>query len=107
MPCYILQAGDTPNTPWRPIAEASKERGSTIWAALRHDLSTFTRRPDLQHWDGLQVPLRHPGIGQDGFDLGWVIAAPVGWGGFPDEWIAGWLPMPKHPDAPQQPQEAA
>lgn len=44
-------------------------------------------------WRGLEVPLRHPGVAEDGFDVGWNIAAPVGHGGFPDEWIAGWIPL--------------
>jgi hypothetical protein len=82
--------------PWRPISDAVKG-GPAILALLRNDISTREGRPDLQVWDGLQVPLRHPGLqGEDGAevrDFGWNVAAPVGHGGFPDEWIAGWIPL--------------
>lgn len=33
-------------------------------------------------------------LADDGFDIGWSFAAPVGHGGFPDEWIVGWMPLP-------------
>ena len=54
-------------------------------------------RDDLRKWDGIPFVARHPGIAHDGFDVGWTFAAPVGHGGFPDEWIAGWRPMPLPP----------
>ena len=31
----------------------------------------------------------------NGFDIGWMFSAPVGYGGFPDDWFEGWLPLPK------------
>ncbi len=74
---------------WLDISSAPKD-GSTIWAALRSDLSEVLKLP-YDIWDGQQVPLRHPGLTDD---IGWNIAAPVGHGGFPDEWIAGWRPLP-------------
>jgi hypothetical protein len=83
-------------TDWRPISEAPKD-GTVIWAVLRRDLSA-DGRDDLEVWNGRQVPLRHPGVAPDGFDYGWNIAAPVGHGGFPDRWIAGWMPLPEPPD---------
>ncbi|MCE6959333.1 hypothetical protein LAZ40_09745 [Cereibacter sphaeroides] len=86
-------AGAMPDLePWRPIDEAPKN-GTVIWARFRDDLSATTGREDLIGWDGVQIPLRHPGILEDGRDLGWNVAAPVGHGGFPDRWIAGWVPL--------------
>jgi hypothetical protein len=86
------------SSPWRPIAEAKKD-GSIIWAILRDDIypTILPRRDDLQRWNGVQVPLRHNGLAEDGFDIGWNVAAPVGSGGFPDEWIAGWRMLPSPP----------
>lgn len=76
----------------RPMTDAKKD-GSTIWGGLRSDLSEWKGRADLQGWDGVQVPVRHPGLLDDDFDMGWNIAAPVGHGGFPDDWFAGWVPL--------------
>jgi len=83
---------------WRDISEAKKD-GTTIWAVFRHDIypAVEPKRDDLERWNGRQVPLRHNGVGEDGFDIGWNIAAPVGFGGFPDAWIAGWMPLPDPP----------
>lgn len=82
--------------PWRPISEAVKG-GPAIWALLRDDISERKGRPDLRAWDGVQVPLRHPGTYTDEegrvWNHGWNVAAPVGHGGFPDDWIAGWVPL--------------
>lgn len=82
--------------PWRPISDAVKG-GPAIWALLRDDISERKGRPDLRAWDGVQVPLRHPGTYTDEEgrvrDHGWNVAAPVGHGGFPDDWIAGWVPL--------------
>lgn len=85
---------------WQPIADAVKG-AEPIWAIMRSDIypTLCPGRPDLERWNGVQVPLRHTGITEDGFDIGWAIAAPVGNGGFPDEWIAGWMPMPAQPAA--------
>lgn len=83
---------------WQDISSAPKDR-TIIWAALRPDIYPTLRpsREDLERWNGLQLPLRHPGLCDDGFDIGWSITAPVGNGGFPDEWIAGWMPLPPPP----------
>jgi hypothetical protein len=82
--------------PWRPISEATKG-GPAIWARLRADISARTGRPSLNTWDGVQVPLSHPGTYTDEegrvWDHGWSVAAPVGHGGFPDDWIEGWVPL--------------
>lgn len=86
---------------WRDISTAPKD-GTTIWAQFRDDIypGLHPGREDLKRWNGVQVPLRHPGLASDGFDIGWGIAAPVGQGGFPDEWLAGWMPLPSPPKEP-------
>jgi len=86
---------------WQDISRAPKD-GTIVWAVLRSDIYPGLRpqREDLERWNGVQLPLRHPGVyEQDGktWDHGWDVAAPVGSGGFPDEWIAGWQPLPKPP----------
>lgn len=70
--------------------------GPAIWALIREDLVEHTGRTDLDRWAGVQVPLRHPGIYEaEGRtrDHGWSVAAPVGHGGIPDDWVAGWVPL--------------
>lgn len=87
---------------WRPIAEA-KKNGSPILAKLRDDIYapptdvSSLREHSGYRWNGLTVVLRHPGLADDGFDIGWNMQAPVGHGGFPDDWIEGWQPLPAPP----------
>ena len=80
---------------WRTIDSAPKDR-TPILAKFFDDIYPRIRpaRDDLERWNGLQVVLRHPGLADNGFDIGWSVAAPVGNGGFPDEWIEGWMPLP-------------
>lgn len=88
---------------WRRIDDpehpALKDGKTIIWAALHADIYPRIEpdREDLKRWNGLQVPLRHPGLCEDGLDIGWGVAAPVGHGGLPDEWIAGYMPLPEPP----------
>jgi hypothetical protein len=84
---------------WQPIENARKD-GTPIWAVLHSDIYPRIEpgREDLRRWNGLQLPIRHAGLCEDGFDIGWGVAAPVGHGGFPDEWIAGYLPLPSPPN---------
>jgi len=76
-----------------PISEAKKD-GTIIWAVLRTDIyPVLTSREDARAWNGVQIPLKHNGLYEkDGkvYDFGWNVAAPVGHGGIPDEWIVGW-----------------
>jgi len=96
----LSTAGKAIEDDWRTIDSAPKD-GTTIWAVLRADIypGLHPLRDDLERWNGLQLPLRHPGIAADGFDIGWNIAAPVGHGGIPDGWIAGWRSLPPAPAA--------
>lgn len=82
---------------WQPIESASKNR-QPILVKFYDDIYPRLRpeRNDLERWNGVQFVARHPGLAEDGFDVGWGFAAPVGTGGFPDEWIEGWKPL----DAP-------
>ncbi|MBS1096363.1 hypothetical protein JK191_02000 [Gluconobacter sphaericus] len=78
----------------RPMSEAKKDR-TPILAKIHDDLFPRIRpeRKDLEPWNGRWVVVSHPGILEDGFDLGWGVAAPVGHGGFPDDWFVGWKPL--------------
>ena len=76
----------------QPMATAPKD-GSRIYAQLKNPIPND--REDLRRWDGVPFIARHPGICEDGFDIGWNFAAPVGHGGFPDDWFEGWSPLPR------------
>jgi hypothetical protein len=85
---------------WQDISTAPKD-GTTVWVVFRADIypARAPDREDLVRWHGVQLPVRHEGTTPSGYDLGWSIAAPVGHGGFPDNWIAGWQPLPEPPEA--------
>lgn len=78
----------------RPMSEAKKDR-TPILAKIHDDLFPRIRpkREDLKPWNGRWVVVSHPGILADGFDIGWGVAAPVGWGGIADDWFVGWKPL--------------
>lgn len=76
---------------WRGIAEAKKD-GKPILIKLKSPIPRILERD--RPWDGLVFVGRHPGLSDDGFDIGWNFAAPVGMGGFPDDWIEGWREIP-------------
>lgn len=86
---------------WRPMSEAPKDR-TPILARVHDDL--YPRvvgepRVDLEPWNGQRVVVHHPGVCEDGFDLGWSVSAPVGHGLGRDDWFSGWLPLPPAPGA--------
>ena len=79
---------------WQNIATAPRD-GTPIWARFRSDLHKL--RDELGRWNGKYIPLRHEGRTPSGFDLGWSVAAPLGYGGVPDEWIEAWRHLPTPP----------
>lgn len=83
---------------WRDMTTAPKDRTSVLLKVK--DRIPREGRPDLDCWQGLQFVGSHPGVCEDGFDIGWGFAAPVGHGGFPDDWFDGWKPLPASPSAP-------
>ncbi len=54
-------------------------------------------RNDLKRYEGIWAVLRRRS--PDEYD-DWGFAAPVGVGGFPDDWFDGWLPLPSVGGAP-------
>lgn len=81
---------------WKPIETARKD-GTRILVLLKNPIPR-PNRDDLRQWDGIPFVARHHGFTDDGFDMGWGFAAPVGQGGFPDDWMVGWMTLPEPPD---------
>jgi hypothetical protein len=78
---------------WQPIETAPRD-GSPVILLLRDDIYPVLRpeREDLKPWNGIAAVMRSRG------DVSaWCFAAPVGQGGFPDEWMVGWQPLPETP----------
>ena len=75
---------------WLPMASAKKD-GTPVLLLFKNPIPRD--RDDLRRWDGIQFVGRNT-LGPDGYDYDWNFAAPVGYGGFPDEWFAGWRHLP-------------
>jgi hypothetical protein len=69
----------------RPIADARRD-GTPILIKLKAHIPVAS----MQRWQGLTFVgcLREP------YDFTWRFAAPIGQGGFRDEWIEGWWSLP-------------
>lgn len=72
---------------WQPIETAPRDR-TAVLLKLKDPIPRD--RDDLRRWDGLIFVGRNYGDVMD-----WGFAAPVGQGGFPDEWFEGWMELPK------------
>jgi hypothetical protein len=73
----------------RPIETAPRD-GTPVFVQFRSDIYPDLRpqREDLEAWNGVSAVMRNRGDISD-----WCFAAPVGHGGFPDEWLVGWAPV--------------
>jgi hypothetical protein len=81
---------------WRSDMEAAPKgkEHPPILVRLKNPLPAGTREDNQQQWAGRCFVAGHIGVADDGFDIGWHFAAPVGMGGFPDNWIEAWMPIP-------------
>lgn len=80
----------------RQMVEAPKDR-TPILAKIRDDLGAFFPHygfggPD--EYAGRFVVVHHPGLAEDGFDIGWSLSGPFGHGLGTDAVFAGWWPLP-------------
>lgn len=78
--------------------KTARKNGEPILAKIREDLSTY--RPHYaggrgDSYAGRKVVVRHPGLSEDGFDIGWSMAGPFGVGLGEDEVFEGWWPLPE------------
>lgn len=71
---------------WLPMG-ASPRGGEPVLLKFKDQIPS--EREDLRKWEGLAFVGRFHGPVMD-----WGFAAPVGMGGFPDEWLEGWRPLP-------------
>ena len=76
----------------RPMCDAPKD-GTPVLVKIKDDLSPWgvnqSSFSNSHMFCGLYAVMRNYGDIQD-----WGFAAPVGRGGFPDEWLDGWWPLP-------------
>lgn len=83
----VISALDTIS--WRPISEAPQNR-TPILAKTRPDI--FPEDNIRSGWNNRLIVIRRemPLSDDPAEKTGWSIAAPVGYGGIPDDWLLGW-----------------
>ncbi len=81
------------NTGWRPIPEALKNRMPVLMLLHRNMASLFPDHGHLHALAGCQIVVYHPGLEPDGYDVGWIMAGPLGQGGWKDHHFEGWKPI--------------
>ena len=79
---------------WNDDMSAAPRDGTPVLLQVKKRMSLDRDRTDLASWDGQVIMCRHHGSASDGFDFGWSMTAPVGHGGFPDDWFSGWMYPP-------------
>lgn len=76
----------------QPMHTAPRD-GTPVLVRIKSDLSPFGVKPgqfgNTDAFQGLFAVMFNRGDVMD-----WGFAAPVGRGGFPDEWLDGWWPLP-------------
>ena len=76
----------------RPMSEAPRD-GTPVLVKVKDDLSPWGIEPGhfggTDRFAGLIAVMRNRGDLMD-----WCFAAPVGQGGFSDQWLDGWWPLP-------------
>lgn len=80
----------------RSMGSAPKD-GTPILARIRPDLMAtypYYNRSKPEACAGLFVVIRHPGLADDGLDIGWSLAGPFGFGLGLDDVFEGWWPLP-------------
>jgi len=80
-----------------PMRDARKDR-TPILAKIRPDLAeafpSYAGGQDIDRYAGRFVVVSHPGITEDGFDIGWSLAGPFGFCLGEDDVFEGWWPLP-------------
>ena len=75
-------------TDWVSMDSAPKD-GTPVLLKFKDDLSAYKK-------DSLFAGIQFVGRSY-GNIMEWSFAAPVGVGGFPDNWLEGWQPLPSPP----------
>jgi hypothetical protein len=77
-----------------------KKDNTPVLARFRKDLTSISR--NVAALGGRWVVVSNVGLHPDGWDPGWNLAGPFGYGGLPDEWFDGWMPLPSDDEINKQ-----